>query len=347
MKRKFGLLLIILAVIALTSIVILEKRNEQQTKKIEESVNEVLPTGVKQTKQPLRISEMRKRDYPGSEITVEETLAKGVNYNRYIASYMSDGLKIYGLLTVPSTDKPEKGFPAIVFLHGYLAPQTYVTTERYVAYQDGFARAGYATFKPDLRGNGKSEGNSSVANFSPDYVTDVLNALASVQKMKEVNADKIGMWGHSMGGGLTLRSLVVSPKIKAAVVWAGVVGDYEDLINRYRARIPWLKAETRPPTYSAFLDFMDKHGSPSVNPEFWKEIDPYTYLSDISAPIQLHHSKTDESVPWEFSEHLERELKTKGKTVELFLYEGDNHNINGNFSVAMGRSVEFFDKYLK
>jgi uncharacterized protein len=35
------------------------------------------------------------------------------------------------------------------------------------------------------------------------------------------------------------------------------------------------------------------------------------------------------------------------KTVELYTYEGDNHNISKNFSTAMQRSVEFFDKYLK
>jgi len=45
---------------------------------------------------------MRKQDYPGSDIVIEQTLTPGANYNQYIASYKSDGLKIYALLTVPT-----------------------------------------------------------------------------------------------------------------------------------------------------------------------------------------------------------------------------------------------------
>ncbi len=55
----------------------------------------------------------------------------------------------------------------------------------------------------------------------------------------------------------------------------------------------------------------------------------------------------DESVPIEFSRKLERQLKEAGKTVELFEYPGDDHNLSLNFNAAAQRSVEFFDKYLK
>ncbi len=49
---------------------------------------------------------------------------------------------------------PDNGRPAIIFNHGYIPPEVYRTTERYVAYQDGFARNGYVTFKSDYRGHG-------------------------------------------------------------------------------------------------------------------------------------------------------------------------------------------------
>ena len=44
---------------------------------------------------------MRKAQYPGSDLVIEQTLTNGANYHQYIASYLSQGLKIYGLLTVP------------------------------------------------------------------------------------------------------------------------------------------------------------------------------------------------------------------------------------------------------
>ena len=61
---------------------------------------------------PLEISAMRARDYPGSDIVIEDTLDPGVNYSRYYVSYQSEGLKIYALMTVPNGEKPASGWPA-------------------------------------------------------------------------------------------------------------------------------------------------------------------------------------------------------------------------------------------
>jgi len=99
---------------------------------------------------PLSIQYMRSQQYPGSDIVIEQTLPDGVNYRYYIASYKSEGLKIYGLLTIPKGDKPTTGWPVIIFNHGYIPPEQYRTTERYVAYIDSFARDGYIVFKPRL-----------------------------------------------------------------------------------------------------------------------------------------------------------------------------------------------------
>ena len=88
-------------------------------------------------------------------------------------------------------------------------------------------------------------------------------------------------------------------------------------------------------------------GTPQENPQFWRSLSANSYLSDISGPIQLHHGTADTSVPVEFSQKLETQLKEAGKAVELYTYQGDDHNIAANFGVAAQRSVEFFDKYLK
>ncbi len=85
---------------------------------------------------PLSIEYMRQQTYPGSAISIEETLAPGANYDRYIASYLSEGNRIYALLTVPRGARPQSGWPVILFNHGYIPPQQYSTTERYVAYVD-------------------------------------------------------------------------------------------------------------------------------------------------------------------------------------------------------------------
>ena len=94
------------------------------------------PTATATPLHPLSIVAMRKRAYPGSDLVIEQTLAPGSSYSRYIASYRSEGLKIYALLTVPNGEKPATGWPVIIFNHGYIPPTQYQTTERYVAYVD-------------------------------------------------------------------------------------------------------------------------------------------------------------------------------------------------------------------
>jgi fermentation-respiration switch protein FrsA (DUF1100 family) len=295
---------------------------------------------------PLSIEIMRQQQYPGSDIVIEETLEPGSNYSRYVASYLSDGLKINGLLTVPTGEKPATGWPVIIFNHGYIPPTQYRTTERYVAYQDGFARNGYITFKPDYRGHGSSEGRPSGAYGSPDYAVDVLNALASLARYPDADPERMGMWGHSMGGSLTLRSMVISPSIKAGVIWAGVVAPYSDLLSRWRR--PNIPTPAVPSSARRWRDeFVATYGSPEANPAFWDSISPNAYLNDVSGPIQIHHGTADTSVPIEFSETLYRQLEEAQKPAELYTYKGDDHNLSKSFATAMQRSVEFFDKYVK
>ncbi len=298
---------------------------------------------------PLSIDFMRSKNYPGSEITIEQTLENGVNYRQYVTSYYSEGLKIYALLTMPSRERPSGGWPVIVFNHGYIPPEQYRTTDGYLAYVGTFARSDYIVFKPDYRGNGNSEGQPEGAYYSPAYATDVLNAVSSIKRYKDANPSKIGMWGHSLGGNITLRNLEVSPDIKVAVIWGGVVGSYDDLINNWQRKVPYQpSARELSLRNRSRSNFVSQHGTPQANPVFWSAIDPTFNLNYIAAPIQLHHGTEDEEVPLDFSQKLFDKLKAAGKTVELFTYQGAGHNISSpSFETAIQRSVEFFDKYLK
>jgi uncharacterized protein len=290
------------------------------------------------------VEAMRLRDYPGSDLVVEQELDPGGNYTRQIVSYRSEGLKIYALLTVPFGERPSNGWPVIVFNHGYIPPAEYRTTERYVAYVDWLARSGYIILRPDYRGHANSEGEALGAYSRPDYTVDVLNAVASIRKYPAADPERIGMWGHSMGGHITLRAMVTTQDIKAGVIWAGVVASYPDMANRWRATPP---ASLSSGARGWRQQFTQQYGSPEENPAFWSAISPDSYLADLSGPLQLHHAEGDETVPVLFSQLLFEKAQAVGAPVELYLYPGDNHNLSQNFATAMGRTIEFFDRYLK
>ena len=302
------------------------------------SVSAPQPEATAEENLPMSVAALRAGKYPGGDFTIEKTLPNGTNYRQYIASYKSEDLKIFGLLTVPLAAKPEKGFPAVVFVHGYIQPNQYSTTGNYPGYQATLARSGVVTFKPDLRGHGQSEGEAVSAHFSEKYVVDVLYAISYLKNFSEVDPARIGYWGHSNGGEMGIKLAVVTQDIKAFVFWAGVVGSSEDMLETYNEKISFLKHDNNP--------LIKEYGLPSQNPEFWKKIDPYFFLGDISAPVELHHGTADSSVPIELSRRLFEALQKEGKTVEFFEYPGDDHNIAKNSGLAWQRSIDFFKKNL-
>ncbi|WP_339094005.1 alpha/beta hydrolase family protein [Deinococcus sp. VB343] len=280
--------------------------------------------------QPISLAALRARDYPGSALTVRRTLSPSVNYTRQVVSYQSEGLRINALLTVPNGRPPAGGWPAIVFNHGYIPPDVYRTTERYVAYQDAFARAGFVTLKSDYRGHGDSEGEARGGYNDPGYTVDVLNAAASLKKDPRVNAGRMGLWGHSMGGQLSLRAMLVDEDLKAASLWAGVVAGYDVLATDWRT-----DADGPKPTLDPF------------NRRYLRLLSPNAHLSDLRGrPLQLHHGTADKDVPYSFQVALANDLRAAGQPFTAFRYEGDDHNLSRNLGLALRRSVQFFKENL-
>ena len=292
---------------------------------------------------------MRQERYPGSDIVIEAKLSSGGNYSRYLASYQSEGNKIFALLTIPDGERPKDGWPVIVFNHGYILPELYRSTERYSAYVDGFASQGYMVLSSDYRGHGDSEGLAPGGYGSPAYTVDVLNGLAAIKTHPDADPDRIGMWGHSMGGYITLRAMVVSQEIRAGVIWAGVVGSYPDLLENWDLMneniFPTPDPNSRQFRWRNRL--LETYGLPEDNPEFWASISPTNYINDLSGPLQLHHGTADYTVPVDFSQSLAERLRIMGKHVELHVYQGEDHNITRNFDAAIAESVRFFDETVK
>lgn len=292
----------------------------------------------------LTIPYLQKRKYQ-SELGELTKISSNSNYESYLTSYTSDNLKVNGLLTIPNSSTPKDGYPAIIFVHGYIPPSEYRTTEKYVAYVDYLARDGFVVFKIDLRGHGDSEGEAGGAYYSSGYVIDTLNAYSALENSDFVNKNKIGLWGHSMAGNVTFRSMVVKKDIPAVVIWGGAGFTYSDFLefgigdNSYRS--PSNNSERA----RKRRQLMEYYGQYDPNSWFWKQVAPINYLDGVTTKLELHHAVDDDVVNVEYSRNLNKVLKSTNIYHTLFEYQSGGHNItDSSFNSAMQRTVEFFKR---
>lgn len=289
--------------------------------------------------QRLTIPYLRSQTFPGSPIQINQTVSNNSSYTSYLSSYQSEDLNINALLTRPKSPMPDAGYPAVVFIHGYIPPLEYRTTEKYVSYVDYLAKQGIVVFKIDLRGHGSSQGDPNGAYYSSDYIYDTLNAYASLQKLDYVNPNKIALWGHSMAGNVVFRSMVVNPKIPLGIIWAGAVYTYQDMRDFGISDGSYQPSQN--PNRGRRQDLYDSVGEFAPDNPFWKLVIPTNYLTDFQGKIDLHHSSNDPVVSIQYSQNLQQILNSSSITNQLYTYPNGGHNIESPaFNSAISHSAQ-------
>lgn len=350
-----------LALLAVT-VIISACTNSETAQRPQETTTE-LQTAVRETTETSNSPQPQSTPIPFQEMTIPYLRAKtfesqlgdlrlyqdAANYTSYLTSYPSEnGERINALLTRPKGNPPTGGWPAVVFVHGYIPPASYQTTTRYIDHVDFLARNGFVVFKIDLRGHGNSEGEAGGGYYSDDYVQDTLYARAALQNSDFVKENGVGLWGHSMAGNVTMRALASKPEIPAIVIWGGAVYTYADMrefqIQDNSYRPPASNAPSRQERQRLF----DTHGNFDPNSAFWKQVAPSNYFSDINGAVQFHHAVNDDVVNVGYSRNAKKLLDAASVQTELYEYPTGGHNITGSsFNQAMQRTADFYKKHLQ
>ena len=132
-----------------------------------------------------------------------------------------------GALFVPDDHKEGQKRPGIVLCHGYTGIKEVVLAD----YALQFAAAGYVCLTFDYRGFGESEGPRwRLIPF--EQVEDIRNAITFFEAQKEVDADRIGLWGTSFGGANVPYAAGVDHRAKCAVAQVGF-GDGERVVRQH------------------------------------------------------------------------------------------------------------------
>ncbi len=286
------------------------------------------------------IDHFSKMQLVGTGLTLESIESKNTVYTRYRISYLSNGLKITGIMNIPVGDGP---FPLLIFNHGYIDPAVYTQGRGLKREQDYMARQGFAVLHTDYRGHAGSDKSpmdeeTKVYDGGLEYAMDSVNAINAVRAahLPTVDATKVGMLGHSMGGGVTLAILTAYPELlSAAVLYAPVHADVWENFSRWRSE------RTEGDQTLAVMKTREE------NPAAWDALSPQTYLDDVQTPILLFQGSSDKDVPKEWSDHLAELLREKQKDITYIEYAGEAHEFGPKWTDFMKKSADFFRENLQ
>lgn len=110
--------------------------------------------------------------------------------------------------------------PVVVVCHGF-ASSKHGSNRCYVTLAEYLARQGIATLRFDFRGSGDSEGVLSEISFE-DLIADGVAVLEAIEDMEGIDAERIGLFGASLGGAIAVLAAARTQKAKAVVLWAPV-----------------------------------------------------------------------------------------------------------------------------
>ena len=207
-----------------------------------------------------------------------------------------------------------------------------------------FVARGFAVVMPDYRGHNNSEGFEFTEGMleSSYYTDDVLNLVAGLDDLPNIDTDRLFMWGHSMGGEVTLRALLATDRVRAASMWSSVGGDIWDQSYYYsRYEDPAAPDSSEMPKsvierLRGRIAELDAHFDYSV-------AEPLLHLDHLGTPIIIQHAVGDRGAAYKWSERLAKELYMHGKQYQFFSYAGDDHFFKGEtLEHAVERDVAFF-----
>jgi dipeptidyl aminopeptidase/acylaminoacyl peptidase len=252
-----------------------------------------------------------------------------------IVHYKSfDGKIITALLWVPFNLKRDGSNPAIVLPHGGPTGQMVDYWNTDVA---ALASRGYICIAPNPRGSTGYGLDFQKANFQDLGGGDLKDEIAGVDFLKAtgfVDPRKVGIYGGSYGGFMTLMAIGRMPDI-----WAAAVDEY-GIIN-------WSSMlKSSDPSLNEYLKAL--LGNPEENRKVYEEDSPITYIRSEKAPLLVLQGDNDPRVPKEEAQQVVDILKKEGRVVDVHYYPDEGHGFvkRENQIDSIRRTIAWFDQYL-
>ncbi len=243
-------------------------------------------------------------------------------------TYLSDGLRVKGWLLTPKAPGPH---PAIVYCRGGNREFGALDEKRVLGRLLPMARWGYVVVASQYRGVAGGEG---LEEFGGAEVNDVLALLPLLDSLPEADSDRIGLYGSSRGGMMSLLTISRTDRFRALVL----KGPVTDLI-RWKKDRPGIEE-----VYEELIPGYDKEGDAVLlprSPARWPEkLSPKT-------PILLMQGGADWRVPPGSAFELAEGLQALHRTLRFVLFEGADHGLTEKRKEARALAHEWFDRFVR
>jgi len=261
-------------------------------------------------------------------------------YSRYVDEHVrpefgtiaaADGQPMYYKLLKPRVLEPSKRYPVLVDVYGGPGAQR-VSNAWGSLFHQYLVQHGYVVFLLDNRGSGMRGERFETAlglRMGDIEVQDQVRGVEFLRSLPFVDGKRIGIFGWSYGGYMTLMSLMKAPDAFAAGVAGAPVTDWALYDTHYTER---------------YLS------TPALNPEGYRLSNVLQFADRLSRPLLLVHGMADDNVLFAHSTALMKKLQDLQKLFDLMTYPGGKHglirqNITGLHAHA--NLVRFFDRELR
>lgn len=237
----------------------------------------------------------------------------GLPSKRFLQVDVGDGVKLDGWMILPSTFDSTKSYPLLVYVYG--EPASTTVRDSWGGSRDLWfhllAEEGYIVASFDNRGTPSLKGRDwrkviygAVGVLSSRDQAAAVRALASTHSY--VDSTRVGVWGWSGGGSMTLNLMFRSPELYKVGMSVASVPDQRLYDTIYQER------------------YM---GLPSTNADGYRRGSPINFAEGLRGKLLIVHGSGDDNVHFQGFERLTNRLVELGKEFDMMVYPNRSHCI--------------------
>jgi dipeptidyl-peptidase-4 len=268
----------------------------------------------------------------------ENALAEGHPYYDYADDHIvpqfgiltaADGTELHYQLYLPAGFDPDREYPAVQYVYG--GPHSQQVHRGWQGVRPQlFAQRGYVYFTLDNRGaanRGREFESHIQRRMGSVEVEDQLVGLDYLKSLDFVDENRVGIWGWSYGGYMTLMTTLQAPGEFAAGVSGAPVTDWALYDTAYTER---------------YMDHPDSNG------EGYQTSSVFAHLDNYETELLLIHGMADDNVIFANSVRLYSEMQERRYPFEMMTYPGQRHGVRGeDRQVHLWNTIfDYFDRKL-